>query len=142
MREEPGDRLIPDEPIPKAGLFRVINCAADGVKDGPDRATLLCIAAGGLEQKRLSSGQRLDAYFKQHIFDPVGMTDTSFILSSAQRARLVPVQIRNADGSFGQSGFEVSQTPEMFMGGAGLSGTVRDYIKFLQALLNKASNWP
>lgn len=82
------------------------------------------------------SGQRLDAYFKQHIFDPIGMTETSFILSPAQRAKLVPVQIRQADGSFRQSGFEVSQSPEMFMGGAGLYGTVPDYIKFLQMFLN------
>ncbi|HEY4168437.1 MAG TPA: serine hydrolase domain-containing protein [Reyranella sp.] len=82
------------------------------------------------------SGQRLDAYFKQHIFDPIGMTETSFILSPAQRARLVPVQIRQPDGSFRQSGFEVSQTPEMFMGGAGLYGTISDYIKFLQMFLN------
>lgn len=82
------------------------------------------------------SGQRLDAYFKQHIFDPIGMTETSFILSPAQRAKLVPVQIRQADGRFRQSGFEVSQSPQMFMGGAGLYGTVPDYIKFLQMFLN------
>jgi CubicO group peptidase (beta-lactamase class C family) len=82
------------------------------------------------------SGQRLDAYFKQHIFDPIGMDETSFILSPAQRAKLVPVQIRQPDGSFRQSGFEVSQDPEMFMGGAGLYGTVPDYIKFLQMFLN------
>jgi CubicO group peptidase (beta-lactamase class C family) len=82
------------------------------------------------------SGQRLDAYFKEHIFEPIGMTETSFILSPAQRAKLVPVQIRNEDGSFRQSGFEVSQTPEMFMGGAGLYGTVGDYIRFLQMFLN------
>ncbi len=82
------------------------------------------------------SGQRLDDYFMQHIFDPIGMDETSFILSPAQRAKLVPVQIRQPDGSFKQSGFEVSQNPEMFMGGAGLYGTVPNYIKFLQMFLN------
>jgi len=82
------------------------------------------------------SGQRLADYFKEHIFDPIGMTETSFILSPAQRAKLVPVQIRQPDDSFKLSGFEVSQTPEVFMGGAGLYGTTLDYIRFLQVFLN------
>jgi CubicO group peptidase (beta-lactamase class C family) len=82
------------------------------------------------------SGLTLDDYFKQHIFGPVGMDETSFILSPAQRRKLVPVHIRQADGSFALSGFEVSQDPQFFMGGAGLYGTVADYIRFLQMLLN------
>lgn len=63
------------------------------------------------------SGERLEPYFRKHIFEPLGMTETSFILSAAQRAKLVPVQIRQPDRSFKLSGFEVSQEPEMFMGG-------------------------
>jgi CubicO group peptidase (beta-lactamase class C family) len=82
------------------------------------------------------SGERLADYFKKHVFDPIGMTETSFILSPAQRKKLVPVQIRQPDGSFQLSGFEVSQTPEMYMGGAGLYGTVPDYVRFLQVFLN------
>jgi methyl acetate hydrolase len=82
------------------------------------------------------SGMRLADYFKEHIFGPIGMTETSFILSPAQRAKLAPVQIRQPDGSFKLSGFEVSQMPEMYMGGAGLYGTAPDYIRFLQVFLN------
>jgi methyl acetate hydrolase len=82
------------------------------------------------------SGQRLADYFQDHIFDPIGMTETGFILSPTQRARLAPVQIRQPDGSFKLSGFEVSQTPDIYMGGAGLYGTAPDYIRFLQVFLN------
>src|SRR5262245_39906811 len=82
------------------------------------------------------SVERLDAYFRDHIFGPIGMSETSFILSAAQRSKLVPVQIRKPEGGFRLSGFEVSQEPEMFMGGAGLYGTIGDYIKFLQMFLN------
>jgi methyl acetate hydrolase len=78
----------------------------------------------------------LNDYFKRFIFEPIGMTETSFILSPEQRAKLVPVHIRQPDGGFKLSGFEVSQTPEFFMGGAGLYGTVADYIRFLQMFLN------
>ena len=82
------------------------------------------------------SGLTLNDYLKRFVFEPIGMTETSFILSSAQRAKLVPVHIREPDGRFKLSGFEVSQTPEFFMGGAGLYGTVADYILFLQMFLN------
>ena len=82
------------------------------------------------------SGLTLNDYFKRFIFEPIGMAETSFILSLEQRAKLVPVHIRQPDGSFKLSGFEVSQTPEVFMGGAGLYGTVADYVRFLQMFLN------
>jgi methyl acetate hydrolase len=82
------------------------------------------------------SGLTLNDYLKRFVFEPIGMTETSFILSPAQRAKLVPVHIREPDGRFKLSGFEVSQTPEFFMGGAGLYGTVADYVRFLQMFLN------
>ena len=82
------------------------------------------------------SGVTLDDYFKTHIFEPIGMTETSFILSETQKARLIPITMRQPDGSFKATGFQVSQTPEFFMGGAGLYGTVMDYVRFLQMFLN------
>jgi methyl acetate hydrolase len=85
------------------------------------------------------SGMTLDDYFKTRIFAPVGMTETSFILSPEQRRKLVPVQRRDAAGNWVHTGFEVSQTPKFFMGGAGLYGTIADYIKFLQMLLNEGA---
>src|SRR5690606_20331529 len=60
--------------------------------------------------------------------------------SPRQRAELAPVRGKLADGSgFEIIDFEISQTPEQFMGGAGLYGTAGDYLKFLQMLLNEGN---
>jgi methyl acetate hydrolase len=82
------------------------------------------------------SGKKLDAYLKDHIFAPLGMTDTAFKLGSDQRRRLVGMHTRGADGSLSPMPFELTQEPEFHMGGGGLYGTAPDYIRFLQAMLN------
>jgi methyl acetate hydrolase len=83
------------------------------------------------------SGKRLDAYLRDHLFTPLGMTDTGFKLGEAQRKRLVGMHVRGADGSLAPIPFEVEQDPEFHMGGGGLYGTAGDYIKFTQMILNK-----
>ncbi len=84
-----------------------------------------------------SSGKRLDAYLRDHLFAPLGMSDTGFRLGDAQRKRLVGMHARGADGSLTPIPFEVEQEPEFHMGGGGLYGTAGDYIKFTQMILNK-----
>jgi methyl acetate hydrolase len=83
------------------------------------------------------SGQRLDAYLRDHMFAPLGMTDTAFKISDAMRARLVGVHARGPDGSLQPIPFELEQEPEFHMGGGGLYGTARDYLTFTQMILNK-----
>jgi methyl acetate hydrolase len=83
-----------------------------------------------------ASGKKLDAYFKDHIFTPLGMRDTAFKLGESQRSRLVAMHARAADGSLAPIPFEVPQDPEFHMGGGGLYGTARDYIAFVRMLLN------
>jgi methyl acetate hydrolase len=83
------------------------------------------------------SGQRLDAYVRDHLFTPLGMTDTGFRIGDAQRQRLVSVHARGADGSLTPIPFEIEQDPEFHMGGGGLYGTAGDYIKFTRMILNK-----
>ena len=41
-----------------------------------------------------SSGQTLGDYFEEHIYGPIGMRDTGFILTPDRRARLVDVELR------------------------------------------------
>jgi methyl acetate hydrolase len=84
-----------------------------------------------------ASGKRLDAYLRDHIFAPLGMSDTGFKLGDAQRKRLVGMHARNEDGSLTPIPFELEQEPEFHMGGGGLYGTAGDYIKFTQMILNK-----
>jgi methyl acetate hydrolase len=85
------------------------------------------------------SGKRLDAYLREHLFNPLGMADTSFKLSASQRKRLVGMHGRGPDGSLTPIPFEMEQEPEFFMGGGGLYGTAGDYIKFAQMILNKGT---
>src|SRR6478752_5286087 len=83
------------------------------------------------------SGKRLDAYLRDHLFTPLGMSDTGFKLGAAQRSRLVAMHVRGADGSLTAIPFELEKDPEFHMGGGGLYGTAGDYIKFTQMILNK-----
>ncbi|TMJ52492.1 MAG: beta-lactamase family protein [Alphaproteobacteria bacterium] len=82
------------------------------------------------------SGKRLDAYLRDHLLTPLGMSDTSFKLGDSQRQRLVGMHARGEDGSLAPIPFELEQDPEFHMGGGGLYGTAGDYIKFTQMILN------
>jgi len=81
------------------------------------------------------SGQRLDRYFQENIFGPLGMKDTSFTISPSQRARLASVHQRGGDGALAPIEFEIPQQPEFHMGGGGLYGTATDYLAFTQMIL-------
>jgi methyl acetate hydrolase len=83
------------------------------------------------------SGKRLDAYLRDHLFTPLGMTDTGFRIGESQRKRLVGMHARGPDGSLTPIPFELEQDPEFHMGGGGLYSTAADYIKFTQMILNK-----
>jgi methyl acetate hydrolase len=85
------------------------------------------------------SGKRLDAYLRENMFAPLGMTDTGFKIGDAQRTRLVGMHTRGEDGSLAPIPFELEQDPEFHMGGGGLYGTAADYIRFTQMILNKGS---
>jgi methyl acetate hydrolase len=83
------------------------------------------------------SGQRLDAYLRDHLLAPLGMSDTDFRIGESQRKRLVAMHGRGPDGSLAPIPFELEQEPEFHMGGGGLYGTAGDYIRFTQMILNK-----
>jgi CubicO group peptidase (beta-lactamase class C family) len=84
-----------------------------------------------------ASGKRLDAYLRDHIFAPLGMSDTGFKIADSMRGRLVGMHSRGPDGSLAPLPFELEQDPEFHMGGGGLYSTAGDYIKFCQMILNK-----
>jgi methyl acetate hydrolase len=84
-----------------------------------------------------ASGKRLDAYLRDHLFTPLGMSDTAFKIGDEQRKRLVGMHSRGPDGSLAAIPFELEQDPEFHMGGGGLYSTAGDYIKFTRMILNK-----
>jgi methyl acetate hydrolase len=83
------------------------------------------------------SGKNLEQYFHENIFGPLGMNDTSFVISPSQRARLVSVHARGANGALTPIEFGMPQSPEFFMGGGGLYSTAPDYLKFTQMILHQ-----
>ena len=82
------------------------------------------------------SGQRLDAYLQQNVLGPLGMNDTSFKLSTSQRARLASVHQRDDAGALAPIEFALPEEPEFLMGGGGLNGTAPDYLAFTQMILH------
>jgi CubicO group peptidase (beta-lactamase class C family) len=84
-----------------------------------------------------ASGKKLDAYLHDHMFAPLGMSDTGFKIADNMRKRLVGMHARGEDGTLAAIPFELEQNPEFHMGGGGLYSTAGDYIKFCQMILNK-----
>jgi methyl acetate hydrolase len=82
------------------------------------------------------SGLSLNDYFRQNIFEPLGMSDTGFLLRPDQRTRKAGVHQRTGDTTFDVLNHEINQQPEFFMGGGGLYSVGRDYLTFLQTLLH------
>jgi methyl acetate hydrolase len=82
------------------------------------------------------SGLSLEDYLREHLFAPLGMHDTAFLIKPAWRERLADVHRRQADGSLVPIEHEISQQPEFFMGGGGIYGTAGDYASYIQMLLN------
>jgi CubicO group peptidase (beta-lactamase class C family) len=83
------------------------------------------------------SGQDLDAYFRERIFEPLGMRDSYFNIPEAALPRLVPGWRRQADGSFVEPPSPPPQQVTRFNGGGGLSSTAGDYLTFVRMLLNE-----
>jgi methyl acetate hydrolase len=82
-----------------------------------------------------AAGQKLDAYFQQHIFGPLGMKDTAFALSPTQKSRLSRVHQRDDKGALAPIEFGLPENPEFLMGGGGLYGTASDYLAFTQMII-------
>ena len=83
--------------------------------------------------------QSLEIYFRENIFQPLGMKDSGFLIGSEQKRRVATLFNRQPDGTLAPASFEMPQRPEFFMGGGGAFSTPQDYMRFLQALLNGGS---
>jgi CubicO group peptidase (beta-lactamase class C family) len=86
-----------------------------------------------------TSGQKLDRYFQEHIFGPLGMNDTAFKIGPAQRARLAKIHQRDDKGALAPVDLEIPQDPEFHMGGGGLYGTAGDYLTFALMMMQGGS---
>jgi methyl acetate hydrolase len=81
------------------------------------------------------SGRTLDAYLAENLYQPLGMSDTTFAPSAEQRARLMDLEIRMPDGSLGPLDLDLPDDPEWASAGGGSYGTISDYGRFIRAML-------
>ena len=85
------------------------------------------------------SGQKLEDYFRQHIFVPLKMDDTSYNVPEAKGPRLVAQQQRGGermDGAIELQKPQLGLTIASPIGGGGLASTAEDYGRFVRMLLN------
>jgi CubicO group peptidase (beta-lactamase class C family) len=90
------------------------------------------------------SGQALNEFLRENVFEPLDMRDTHFYLPEHKRDRLAVVYsmtenglVRSPDESAMEAQGAYVDGPRMsFSGGAGLLSTARDYTRFLQMMLN------
>lgn len=87
------------------------------------------------------SGMTFDAFLRQRIFVPLGMSDTGFEVPLPQRARIADMTTTGPDGKLTApaSGTLVAageRTNPYFSGAGGLYSTAGDYARFAQMLLD------
>ncbi|MDQ2830072.1 MAG: class A beta-lactamase-related serine hydrolase, partial [Chloroflexota bacterium] len=89
-----------------------------------------------------ASGQPLDTFLRERLFEPLGMKDTAFSVPAAALDRLATGYGVNPDtGALTLNdepkGGQWSQPPAFPSGAGGLVSTVDDYLAFGQMMLNK-----
>ncbi|SEI75015.1 CubicO group peptidase, beta-lactamase class C family [Dyadobacter koreensis] len=89
------------------------------------------------------SGKSLSDFFKERIFEPLGMKDTYFYLPENKKNRLARLYTQDDNGKmiFAENRPDFNndfpkENGKFYPGGAGLSSTAYDYAIFLQMLLN------
>jgi CubicO group peptidase (beta-lactamase class C family) len=83
------------------------------------------------------SGKTLGRFLQDEIFDPLGMTDTSFRLPEEKKARLCCLYDLSSDGSLAKNtGMDAHYRPDALLetGGGGLLSTIGDHSRFAQML--------
>ena len=85
------------------------------------------------------SGQKLEDYFREHIFAPLKMNDTSYNVPEAKGPRMVAQQQRAGERMDGAVELQKPQpglTIPAPIGGGGRASTADDYGRFMRMLLN------
>lgn len=92
------------------------------------------------------SGMNLNDFFRKYIFEPLGINDLHFYLPELKSERLVNLYVKeNSNGPIEKSdnelfsNYPIKGSKRFLSGGAGLVGTIEDYAKICQLLLNGGS---
>jgi CubicO group peptidase (beta-lactamase class C family) len=92
-----------------------------------------------------ASGQPLEAFLRERIFEPLGMKDSGFSVSAASLDRLATSYWTNPEtGGLvvydAAEGGQWSRPPAFPSGAAGLVSTIDDYLAFGQMMLNQGKH--
>ncbi|MDB4922850.1 serine hydrolase [Mucilaginibacter sp.] len=132
------DKLLLGDAINKLGALPLVHQPGERFTYGLNDDVL-----GYLIEK--VSGKSLDQFFKERIFQPLGMNDTYFYLPPSKYSRLTPVYtpdklrhlVKADETTFPGINWDYPKTAgTYYAGGAGLSSTIKDYAIFLQMMLN------
>jgi CubicO group peptidase (beta-lactamase class C family) len=86
------------------------------------------------------SGETLDKFFEERIFRPLEMKDTAFFVPEEKWNRLAVLYAPKKGGGIerftGSAQDSYKKKPALLLGGAGLVGTLDDYARFCQMLVN------
>jgi len=84
------------------------------------------------------SGQKLDAFLRTRIFEPLGMTDTGFWVDASKKNRVTNMFTYGPDKRIvtGPPQRDPSEKPAFLSGSGGLYSTTDDYFRFAQMVLN------
>ena len=89
------------------------------------------------------SGEPLETHFKKHVFEPLGMKDTTFEITAAQRTREASGHHRQPDGSLKPEPMEPAPKPQAaprhHSGGGGIYSTAPDYLTLIRMLMHGGS---
>jgi methyl acetate hydrolase len=86
------------------------------------------------------TGAQLEPWYQEHIFKPLGMTDTSYVVAADKQSRVPTNHSRFTGTMVEQPRTPIPSTPTPpFRGDGGLYSTVEDYAKFVRMLLNEGT---
>lgn len=80
------------------------------------------------------TGGSLEESLRRDLLDPLGMADTSFVLTPQRRQKLGGMNVLTPDGRV-EVPFEMTQEPEFQMAGGAMYGSPEDYLVLLRMLL-------
>lgn len=86
----------------------------------------------------VASGQTLDRFLNQRVFQPLGMEDTGFFVPEKKRDRFAQIYNSDDKGKLtigdNKGGRDFTKPRAFLSGGGGLVSTARDYLRFLMMI--------
>jgi CubicO group peptidase (beta-lactamase class C family) len=83
------------------------------------------------------SGQTLQQFLRERIFEPLEMQHTAFHVVEAHHELIAEPFARDPDGGVQMKVIDVRNDAALASGGGGLTSTAMDYARFLQFMLNR-----